>query len=1427
MRSTITCIVIVVLLLHLPYGSKGETIGPGSVEQMNNGPMKKPDMPQYFIENNGQWQGDIKFFSETPYGNFILTNDSIFLSHYKVSGDVVKYRNIEIMFVFPNTEKIGRNGIGIVVPQITFFYGSNADEPIFSQGYGSVEYLNVWDGIDLFFHFDRKGLFKYDVRLSKDADPNRACFRVRGCDGLRLNEGRLIMQQEGKSVVQERPLAFTETSNVEIGCKYELVRPDTYRFSLKRNGLEEPIIIDPIINSTFLGGTDKDEFDIHTQNNVIIDDLGDVYLTGWTYSSDFPTTPGAYSVNKNGDLDVFICKMDFSLSKILFSTYLGGSGGEMSGQMIFYKKNLLVVGYTTSSDFPVTNDAIQNVSKGVDFFITILNKNGKEIDFSTYLGGSNWDGATNVIADSEGNIYVGGNSASDDFPMFNNSFQKQNAGGYDTVIIKINNDKLLVNSTYIGGIGREENSIEISIYNNSIIFASNTEYYDLPITSNALDKIISDSEIFYGIISINLTEMYYLSYFGQSESDFLGSFDIVGSNIIIGLDVDNDDYYCSENAFDRSYNGGSDCFIVKINMSGQPKYEYSSYVGGKKNEVCEGIRTDRFGNVLIWGWTNSDDLPIQGHVGDSTPNGINDGFFIMFDPKIQNVLYSSYIGGMMDDKLFSCEINGKNEIIMVGRTESNDFPKTVGAFDTTYNGNGDLFVMRYNLSYPPSSPLEPFLTSGDAFINLSWKEPVDKGRADIQYYNILRSTNNITFSSIEMTSSLFFNDSGLQNGKTYYYSIAGKNIAGTGNRSDVISGIPSKRPSPPVDLMGVGSDGLVQVFWEPSLDDGGDPVRSYYLYRAVDERSLELWTVLDNMSTQFVDEEITNGRNYRYAITATNRRGESANSNIVTVTPLGLPGPPRNVTLWEGDRYLELEWDTPQFDGGTEIEYQVLYKGTNISELSFLTSLNADKLEYNDTSVTNGVRYYYVLTCVNSIGDSARSNIVNGTPSGLPSTPLALKAMPHDHSVLLTWEHPLSNGGAMVRSYELFRNEKGKEFRSLKSLPSTQVNFTDNDVVNGILYHYKIRAVNDNGCSEFSSEVEALPLGPPTIPEPFIITSGNRFIEIGWKDLKSNGGDPTCKIIVLRAHGIGIDENNLKDHPELVITLAIVPATACYYNDSTPKNGIKYFYSSIAENKAGRSERSDWISSTSHGPPSIIENLTVGAENGIVELIWSKPIEDGGLPLISIEVHKRRGQEQTEKVIELDPDVTKYHDKDVRNGTFYHYYLISRNALWTSPPSIEVTVIHRGPPFPVQNLTVELLDGKVLIEWKAPESDGGYEITGYSISRQYNGGTFILLGNVGPNTCNWTDVSPPSGLNTYRVNAINGFGESGPSYSDEIRVHREAGHTKDQSWMLIVLGSLTLLVICVLTTLVVILKRREHSPDYTKGVQVTPPTDMS
>jgi titin len=531
--------------------------------------------------------------------------------------------------------------------------------------------------------------------------------------------------------------------------------------------------------------------------------------------------------------------------------------------------------------------------------------------------------------------------------------------------------------------------------------------------------------------------------------------------------------------------------------------------------------------------------------------------------------------------------------------------------------------------------------------------------------------------------------------------------------------------------------------------------------------------------------------------------------------------------LREGDRYLELDWDTPQSDGGTEIEYQIIFKGTNISDLSFLTSLSSDVLEFNDTTVTNGVRYYYALTCVNSMGESARSNIVQGTPSGLPSPPLVLKAFPNDRSVLLTWEHPLSDGGALVNSYDIFRNEKGREFRSLTSLPSTQSNFTDNEVTNGVLYHYKIRAVNDNGHSEFSSEVEALPLGPPTIPEPFIVTSGNRFIEIGWTDLKSNGGDPTCKVLVLRAHGVGIDENNLKDHPELVITLAIVPATTGFYNDTTPKNGIKYFYSLIAENKAGRSERSDWISSTSHGPPSIIENLTVGAENGIVELIWSKPIEDGGLPLISIEVHKRRGQEQTEKVIELDPDMTQYHDKDVRNGTFYHYYLISRNALRTSPPSIEVTVIPRGPPFPVQNLTVKLLDGKVLIEWKAPESDGGYEITDYTVSRQYNGGTFILLGNVGPNTCNWTDISPPSGLNTYRVSAINGFGESGPSYSDEIRVQRGVGHTKDQSWMLIVLGSLTLLVICVLTTLAVILKRRGRSPDYTKGVQVTPPTDRS
>jgi len=208
--------------------------------------------------------------------------------------------------------------------------------------------------------------------------------------------------------------------------------------------------------STFLGGAGREAV-----GSIAVDTAGSTYVTGGTYSINFPTVSSLQSSNGGGE-DVFITKFSAGGGKIIYSTYLGGSGTALgtseqgTGIAVDASGAAYITGVTNSGNFPVNSGAFQQMLSGFETaFIAKLAPTGSALIYSTYLGGSGMDIATAVVVDSSGDAWVAGYTSSQDFPLVS-ALQGTFGGLEDAFIAELNPvGTALLFSTFYGGSGED------------------------------------------------------------------------------------------------------------------------------------------------------------------------------------------------------------------------------------------------------------------------------------------------------------------------------------------------------------------------------------------------------------------------------------------------------------------------------------------------------------------------------------------------------------------------------------------------------------------------------------------------------------------------------------------------------------------------------------------------------------------------------------------------------------------------------------------------------------------------------------------------------------------------------------------------------------------------------------------------------------
>jgi Beta-propeller repeat len=563
------------------------------------------------------------------------------------------------------------------------------------DGRGSVDsarFRSVYPGIDVVYYASPKGLFEYDFELAPGARPADISLSFPGARELRLDEsGDLLIDTLTATLKQHQPKAYQEVSGARhsIPARYKLIANNEVVFELGPYDQSRPLIIDPTVTfATFLGGGDFDQV-----YAMALDGTGNIYLAGQTASTNFPLRTGGTAGNRDifiAKLDPTGNHLIYS------TVIGGAQTDCPRAIAVDAAGNAYVAGYTSSSDFPVTVGAYQTQARGSeDGFVLKLNASGALV-YSTYLGGSGRDFATAITVDSSGNAYVAGYTSSAGFPIVAGAYQSSYAGGFfDAFVTKVNaSGTALVYSTFLGGSGNDTaSSIAIDPNGNAYV-AGQTDSLNFPASAGVVQTSnAGGTDAFVTKLNASGSAIVFSTYLGGTSNELGNAIALDSSqNVYIAGATASVDFPVSAGAFQAAIAASYDAFVTKLNASATT-IVFSTYLGGSGSDQATALALDASGNAWLTGSTSSTNFPLLNALYAQAAGG-NDVFVANLNSTGSGLLFSSYFGGSGDDSGSAIRLDSSGSPVIAGVTSSFNFPTTASVVQSAFGGGYDGFILK-------------------------------------------------------------------------------------------------------------------------------------------------------------------------------------------------------------------------------------------------------------------------------------------------------------------------------------------------------------------------------------------------------------------------------------------------------------------------------------------------------------------------------------------------------------------------------------------------------------------------------------------------------------------------------------------------------------------------------------------------------------
>lgn len=663
-------------------------------------------LPLSFEINNGQASSRVKFLSRGASHTILLTeNEAVLSIGHETNRGAVRMR------LLGANRNVAMSGQNPLPGNANYFIGNNPEK--WHTGiptYERVTQKAIYPGVDLVY-YGNQGRVEYDFVVAPFADPHKIALSIDGNPAVN-SQGDLVVTTDAGDIRLQKPVAYQvgpEQSRLPVSARYRLTEGSRVSFVLGGYDRTKPLIIDPILAySTYFGGSGVDG-----ALGMAVDSAGNVYVTGQTTSTDFPTNNPAQPQN-NGGADGFITKINAAGTAVVYSTYLGGSNSDQPfGIAVDAAGNAYLGGATFSPDFPTVNP-IQSTLKGAsDAFLTKLDPTGSRLVYSTFLGGSLSEYGLAIAIDQAGGAYIVGQTTSNDYPTLNPIQPSPETYNWHGFVTKVNvAGSALVYSTYLGGNAIDTAQCVVVDSSMNAYVTGFTESTDFPVVNPIQPTNHGGYDAFLTKINPQGSAFVYSTYLGGGGSEAGTGLAVDSSgNIYLAGNTTSADFP-TQNPIQASA-GNGDAFVTKINAAGSALV-YSTYLGGSGQDLTyypNALAIDQFGNAYVTGGTNSSDFPTVNPNQAANAGGF-DAFITKINAAGSAIVYSSYLGGSADENNYtgaSIGLDSTGGVYLFGTTTSNNFPTVKPLQAANMGGSYDLFIAKlssgatvssHNLTFP-------------------------------------------------------------------------------------------------------------------------------------------------------------------------------------------------------------------------------------------------------------------------------------------------------------------------------------------------------------------------------------------------------------------------------------------------------------------------------------------------------------------------------------------------------------------------------------------------------------------------------------------------------------------------------------------------------------------------------------------------------
>ena len=692
-------------------------------------------LPLSFEANQGQSDPRVKFLARgSGYAVFLTSGQmAVALRSSATNREAGGAIQINMVDANPNPSVAGEHP---QTGKANYFLGNDPKQwrtnvPLFLQ----VRYKEIYPGIDLVYYGSQSRV-EHDFVVAPGAEPGRIQLDIQGVDRLSLAaNGDLVLHKGPDEVRLQAPVVYQEFRGmrVPVDGKYAVRNATRVSFTLGSYDKTLPLIIDPVlIYGSFLGGLANDQ-----ATGIAVDSNGSAYVTGTTQSSNFPLASQNAPAPPGTNIFLAKLDVSGS-SLVYADYIGGNSEDYANALVLDGANRVFLTGYTYSGDFPMVNAFQFSTTGGPDAFVTEVAADGASLVYSTYLGGGNYDNATGIALDSSGNIFVGGVTSSLDFPTANafqpNAFANQNEyfGQYGFLSKLSADGSALLYSTYYAGSSNVVQSCfgqpcwpapftgvnGIAVDQSGNVYATGvTNTYDFPVTEGAyqgsntstydqtvgfVGKFDSSGKVVYSTYFGALPNTYYLTLNGIAV-DALGSAYVVGTTYSYSGVVP----VTSPNLCDPANFGCSSGFITKFDPTGTT-VAYSTFLAVNADANPQSLLVDANGDAYVLsesGGGAQDFLvnPIE-HFNNQADLVVQE-----IDPTGGTQLFSTFLGGNGSEVPGGIALDSAAAIYVTGFTSSSDNPVTAAALQGNLGGNYDAFVTKIGTAAAPAVAISPSL----------------------------------------------------------------------------------------------------------------------------------------------------------------------------------------------------------------------------------------------------------------------------------------------------------------------------------------------------------------------------------------------------------------------------------------------------------------------------------------------------------------------------------------------------------------------------------------------------------------------------------------------------------------------------------------------------------------------------------------------